>query len=165
MISKRLLLQTILLGYIVVTLSGFFYTLFRIHTPFVPWVFTRWSYMLMAPYQGYATYNEDIIAEGKKSDGTWETIDLAQYVPYILGETNVRLHQRSFRYLDDHDLFREKFTLTAQKILALEQKKHLYTALRLSYVRFPATVGGYAFSRHESFWEKEVITEVSPHDL
>lgn len=162
---KHLFQQFILSTYLFITLSGFLYTLFRVEIPLVPWVFTRWSYMLMAPYQGYATYNEDIIAEGKKSDGTWETIDLTEYVPYILGETNVRLHQRSFRYLDDPNLFREKFTITAQKLLILKQKKYPYTALRLSYIRWPATIGGYTFNRHEPFWEKEVITEVSLHNL
>ena len=163
---KCLFQQFILSAYLVITLSGFLYTLFRIHTPLVPWIFTRWSYMLMAPYQGYATYNEDIIAEGQRADGTWEVIDLSQYFPYILGETNVRLHMRSFRYLDDPDLFREKFTLTAKRLLMLEQRGKPYTALRLSYIRWPIPMrGGYAFNRHEPFLEKEVITEVSLHDL
>ena len=158
-------MQAILIGYIIVTISAFLYTLFRIQLPLVPWIFTRWSYMLMAPYQGYATYNEDIIAEGQLPDGTWETIDLSPYFPYTLGETNVRLRMRSFRYLDNPDLFREKFTLTAQKLLALEQREKKITAIHLSYLRWPTPIlGGYAFNRHEPFVEKEVITEVSLHD-
>lgn len=158
-------MQGILIGYIIILLSGFLYTLFRIHTPLVPWVFTRWSYMLMAPYQGYSTENEDIIAQGQLPDGTWETIDLSRYFPYIVGETNVRLHMRSFRYLDDPNLFREKFAVTAKKLLALEAKENPYIMLRLSAVRWPASVAGYTFNRQEPFWGKGVITEVSLHDL
>lgn len=156
---KQWLLQTILLCYLTITGSALLYTLFHIRTP-VPWTLTRFSYTMMAPYQGDTEINEDLVAFGEYADGSTAIIDLDRYIPGGKGERNVRKYLRSFRRTED-DLQVRKYTEFAQLLLERERKKDPHIrAITLNWHVWPRSPHGFDALRQPPHLKATFITRV-----
>ena len=116
---KKLLQELVVAVYIAMTLAGFSYTLFRYWLPGVPRQLAIFDYGMMAPFQGYRTFNDELVAEGRTAAGDWEIINLKPYYPFNRGETSFRMHLVSFRYTDP-EVPSDKYRQLARRIQQLE---------------------------------------------
>ena len=160
---RRLVLRTVAAAYLAVTAAAFVFTMTRISI--LPWPLFFYSYGMMAPYQTYTTYNADVVAEGRTSTGAWKTIDLSPYYPQIRGEANLRKFLLQSRWLrDDPSYFsrlQERYTdLAWQVLLRAQGKGEDVLAVRLHWVEWPASPGGYEAMRDTPFLESTFITQV-----
>ena len=156
---KQWILQTILLFYLTVTGAALLYTLFHIHTP-VPWALVRFSYTMMAPYQGDTEINEDLVAFGEYADRSTKIIDLDRYIPGGKGERNVRKYLRSFRRTED-DLQVQKYTDFAEQLFARERKKDPnLTSVTLNWHAWPRSPQGFDALRTPPHLVATFITRV-----
>jgi len=157
------ILQRLLLIYfLLMTTYAFAFTMTKVEWfPFIPWKVLRYHYGMMAPYQGYSTTNADLLAEGKKSDDTWEEIDLAPYYPMHRGSAIMYRRLRSF-YPESKELHQKKY-----EELAALLKKHeggrgrAYEAVRLTWIEWPTSIEGFTAMKKESEMKKYFITEVT----
>src|SRR3989344_8507561 len=117
---RRVLTHTLIITYLFLTAYAFFFTMVRQKISIVPEGVLHFFYGMMAPYQGYTTYNFDLLAEGKRDDGTWERIDLDPYYPMIRGHQVMFRRLRSF-YTEDKARWKEKYTELA-KLLRLHEE-------------------------------------------
>ncbi len=151
--------QAVVLAYVTITASAFLYTMLRIKPP-VPRLLLYWSYGMMAPYQGDTWFNDDLRAEGKLADGTWEEISLDRYLPAGPGEKNVRKHLKTFQ--PDHDTYRRKFTTFALQLLARERDQGKpYDAVRLMWLSWPRSPAGHDYLKMSPYMTEEFITQVT----
>ena len=156
---KQWVLQTILLLYLTVTGAALLYTLFHIHLP-VPWALVRFSYTMMAPYQGDTEINEDLVAFAELADGSTKIIDVDRYIPGGKGERNVRKYMRSFRRTED-DLQSQKYTEFAQLLLAHERKNDPnIRSITLNWHAWPRSPLGFDALRQPPHLKATYITRV-----
>lgn len=149
--NTRALQHLVVITYCVVTLSGLMYTLFRVHLPGVPLILSRFSYGMMAPFQHYLTYNEELIAEGRLEGGEWMRIDLDSYLPFVRGERAMRSYLVSFRVRGE-EVWPQKYREFADKIQMLEEGDgRVWESVRLSFERWPMSPAGYSYLRHPPF--------------
>lgn len=140
------------------TFSGLTYTLIRVRTP-LPWVITRYSYGMIAPYQGYDPRNSEIFAEGENPDGSWEVINLDRYFPYLLGERSARMHFLSFPF-DEEARRTSSYKIWAEQLLKHENDRgHAYTSVRISWDEWPVSPTSYDDLRRVPFVERTFITQ------
>lgn len=163
---KRVLQHTAILSYLTITGAGFLYTMLRLRVPLL-WPFAYFSYSAMAPYQGYTTLNDELIAEGLREDGVWERIDPYPYLaPLRQGGRHIRLHLRGFLIFDADDAtnrarLREKYTDLAWLLLDHEQRQgRSYNTIRLLWQEWPISPAGYDALQHDPFTDTELITQV-----
>jgi hypothetical protein len=154
---KRIALHLFIVAYIALTLDAFSYTMFRRWSGLLPWSIVRYAYALMAPYQGLRMTNTDMVAEGKRRDGIWETINLDPYYPsYSLGQKNVRQEMLFVKwsgiFWNDEGLRQRQFTKLARMLREREgwRGRH-YDAVRLTWEEWPPSPAGYDFLRTEPF--------------
>ncbi|MEK7591551.1 MAG: hypothetical protein AAB489_05105 [Patescibacteria group bacterium] len=143
--ARLLLLQAILLFYLAITIAGFLFTMLRIRLP-LPWVLVRFSYNMMAPYQGDTDINEEMVAEGLRNS-FWEPIDLNPYFPVGAGEKNVRMYLRSFRSTEDQ---RAVGAYTDFAVALLERERangHQWKEVRLTWEEWPRSPLGFSALR------------------
>ena len=156
---RRFLMQGVVVGYLLVTLAAFVFTMTRIRIPLIPWPLVHWSYGMMAPFQGYTRISKELVVKGIRSDGTPEQVDLAPYSPFFYGEANIRTYFPPF--IDEPAELQRRYRFMAERLLALEREQgHGFDQLRLSFELWPASPAGYEFLRQESFVSREDILTV-----
>jgi hypothetical protein len=157
---RVVLRHTIILAYLLITGAAFIYTMTGIALP-VPWHLLRWSYGMMAPYQGDTDWNADIRAEGKLPSGSWETIRLQPYYkPFGHGEEMSRkylVQEAATNIAGKEQLYRKiaEQLLTHQKRAGKE-----YTTVRIWRDRWPRSPEGFEAQRLPAFTETVLLTEV-----
>ena len=146
--ARAILLNSILLAYLAITLAGFLFTMFRVRLP-LPWILIRWSYNMMAPYQGDTDFNEELVAEGLAANDVWARIDLSPYLPFGDGERNVRMYLRSFRKSED-ELALGAYQELAKQLFAREKDQgKAWMAVRLTWEEWPRSPEGFDALRKE----------------
>ena len=156
---KTLFQHLVIICYILVTFAGFCYTMFRVWIPGVPRKLTIFSYGMMAPYQSYRTFNEELIAEGRVPGGAWEEINLDPYLPYIRGEKAHRSYLVSFRY-GGKDID-EKYREYARRVQQLEaQRGREWSGVRLTLEKWPMSPAGYEYLRVDTFAERNIVSQI-----
>ena len=155
---RRFLQQAVVLVYLIVAFCALLFTFTKTAFPQPEWV-THWSYGMMAPYQGDTSWNGDFIYQGQLSDGTWETINLDPYMPYIFGERNVRKFLRIYQRYGNLE-HRKKFTEYALQLLDRERVrgKH-YLAIRVYFDQWDRSPAGYEFLHTPLFTARELVTQ------
>jgi len=157
---KSTLQQLVVVVFIAMTLSGMTYTLFRVKMPGVPRSLRQFSYGMMAPYQTYRTHNEQLTAEGKMPDGTWEIINMDEYLPFVTGERGMRSYLLTFRVQGD-TVLDQKYTEFAMQIDRLESVRGRdWEAIRLSIQVWPMSPAGFEYLRHDPFIESEFLVQI-----
>lgn len=138
----RIIVGNIFLGlYFWVTLGAVLLTMLRIWLPF-PKSLIGYSYGMMAPYQSFETQNGEAYIEGRKSDGTWERIDLLPYYPVLTGERTVR--EITALFDKDPAAQSRKREILGKLILEKERKAgRQYSAVRLGWVAWPSSPFGF----------------------
>lgn len=140
--SKNILSGLIIL-YFIITTTAFCYAMAgQSPSPrFQPIIF--YSYGMMAPYQGYETFHQGLSAEGLKDNGTWESIDLDPYFPFLHGEKTMRSYVNSYLLKDDFDLHHKSFKRMARHIQRLEKKDgRSFEHIRLYWDTWPMSPDG-----------------------
>jgi len=146
--------------YLIVTLSAFIATVFRIILPIVPRPVLMFSYGMMAPYQDPGTQHEELLAEGQMSNGEWQRIDLAPYYPVLFGERNLREYRAVFGRDDDPQTrawLRSSFSDTLQRLE--EGNGRTYQSIRLSWLLWPAVPGDFHVKNTEGETIKTLLSE------
>jgi hypothetical protein len=167
---KKVMQQTFLIYFCVMTSYALWFTMVRTQVlPFIPWEVLRYHYGMMAPYQGYTTYNVDLYAEGRTQHSaqndieTWEPINLEPYYPTIPGTQIMYRRLRSFSFLEDilpgthGEKYRELATLLLEKE---RQKGHDYEAVRLTWQEWPMSPEGFYAGKNEQDTVNYFITVV-----
>jgi hypothetical protein len=161
MSPRRLITNIFLIPYLLLTAYAFFFTMVRIELPAIPHRVLFFFYGMMAPYQGYTTYNFDLLAEGKKVDGVWERIDLDPYYPMILGHRVMFRRLRSFHAAGEA-LSKQKYTELAMLLQKHEAEKgRTYESIRLMWQTWPMSTDGWDALRREPFVTNYPLTEIS----
>ncbi len=156
---KYVLQQLVVAGYVAVTIAGFSYTMLRYWIPTVPRTLAVFSYGMMAPYQSYRTYNEELVAEGRAS-GNWERIDLRAYMPFIRGERLHRgylvgFHGKGQEYLS------QKYREFARQVMRLESAHgRQWQSVRLRLEKWPVSPAGFEYLRQPEFIEITSLVQV-----
>lgn len=151
--------QMAVAGYVAVTIAGFSYTMLRYWLPVVPRPLAVFSYGMMAPYQSYRTYNEELVAQGR-SGGSWERIDLHTYMPFIRGERAhrgylVSFHGKGQAYLS------QKYREFAHHIMRLEARQgRQWQSVRLRFEKWPVSPAGFEYLRQPEFIETTPLVQV-----
>src|SRR3989338_3029296 len=155
--TRRFIQQTIVLVYLAVTAGSLIYTLGRVRV--LPKWATRWSYGMMAPYQGDTSWNADFVYEGERPDGSRRKIDLDPYMPYGFGERNQRKFLIAFK-TPDGELQRRKFTEFALLLLDRERARgNDYRTIRVSFEQWDRSPAGYEFLHTPVFTTRELLTQ------
>lgn len=137
--------------YVAATVSGMLFTVFRVHIPMVPHVLSHWSFGMLAPFQSYLTYNEDLVALGEHSDGSWEAIDLEKYKTHGKGEESLRIYLPMYRGLQEEGL-KQKYQEYGTQLLSLEKKHgNAWKDIQLEMHRWPRSPAGYEYLRVPEF--------------
>jgi hypothetical protein len=145
-------------GYLFCLLCGLSFTLFR-WSP-LPKHVTRFFYGLMAPYQGYNTRNLELVADGKKPDGSWERIDRAPYLPGSHGERYFRGAMLSSR-VRGPERTRRDYETFARRLTELEAERgKAYAEIRLQIETWPTSPDGY-----EALRDAEHIEYIDPLEI
>lgn len=132
----------------------------KVQLPGIPWPVLRYFYGMMAPYQGYSVVNADLLAEGKRADGTWEKINLDPYYPMIRGNQIMYRRLRSF-LAQGEEKHKQKYTELATLLLERERRQgETYLAVRLAWQEWPASPLGWDALRHGSQIKNYPLTEV-----
>lgn len=156
---KRSLQHLVIAIYIAATISGLAYALFRITIPGMPRPLKQWSYGMIAPYQTYRTFNEELVADGKVGD-TWTRINLNQYLPFILGERSMRSYLVTFA-VQNEEIRLKKYQLYADHVQRMEKSNgREWEEIRLMLENWPMSPGGHEYLRHEPFIETEFIIQI-----
>lgn len=135
--------------YLFVTANALTYTIFR--RSLLPTPVIRYFYGMMAPYQGYSTQNIELVAEGKRADDSWETIDLLPYFPGSTGERTFREFLLSHR-AQGKEVTRQGYARLAEEIRIQETHRgRPYTEIRLAFDTWPMAVDGYEMLRLPAF--------------
>ncbi len=148
----RIFRQALLLAYIFLTFCALCYTLFRAQIPGVQWPFVTHFYAMMAPFQNYTTHNVELVAEGY--NGTWERIDLTQYMPHSRGEIAIRSRMSSF---NDKTAI---YTTMAQKLLEKEMERgRTYSTVRILWEKWPKSQYGFYDGHTEEDTQRTMVTQ------
>lgn len=138
--------------YLSFTANALVYTV--IHRSLLPTPVIRYFYGMMAPYQGYSTYNVELVAEGKKADGSWDTIDLLPYFPGSTGERTFREFLLSHR-VRGQEVTQRGYERMAEQLREKESKHgRPYAAVRLIFEMWPVSPDGYESFRLPAFTER-----------
>jgi hypothetical protein len=133
--------------YITATMSGMMFTLCRVHMPGVPYTLSHWSYGMLAPFQSYLTYNEDLVALGRHSGGLWEAIEMDKYRTHGKGEESIKMYLPMYRSLPE-EVLKEKYEEYAEKLRTLEMNHgNTWEEIALEMHTWPRSPGGYEFLR------------------
>lgn len=164
MFPKRIIQHAIVLTYLALTAYAFFFTMTKIQLPFVPWPVLRYVYGMMGPYQGYNTFNSDLLAEGLVRGGEgqgWERIDLDPYYPMHRGTAIMYRRLRSF-HAEGEEVHKQKYTELAQLLLERENRKRgkNYASVRLTWQEWPTSSEGFEAMRREPHITHYFITQV-----
>lgn len=157
---KHSLQHLVVVVFIAMTISGMSYTLFRYKLPGVPRSVRQFSYGMMAPYQTYRTHNEQLTAHGKHPDGSWEVINMDEYLPYVRGERAMRSYLLTFRVQGDEVLY-TKYTEFAEQVKRLElDRGREWEAIKLTIQVWPMSPAGYEYLRIDPFIESEFLVQI-----
>ena len=133
---EKLLQRAVVIAYLMITAGAFVFTMTKLEPP-LPEDVLRWSYGMMAPYQGDTSWNADFVYEGQLPDGSWEAIDVDPYMPYGFGERNVRKFLRVYER-EGLPMQRRKFTEFGQLLLDRERARgKQYSELRVFFESWP----------------------------
>jgi len=158
--TKYLFQNLVVAVYIAMTLAGMSYTLFRFTVPGVPRALRQMSYGMMAPYQNYRTYNEELVAEGRMAGGDWERIDLDQFLPYVRGERGMRSYLVTFRVQGD-DIWPQKYREYARRVQLMESLRgREWQSVRLALEQWPMSPGGFNFLRQAPFMQVFPVAQI-----
>lgn len=135
--QARIAGNVLLAVYLWITGCAFLLTVLNLPL-YLPRAAVLYAYGMMAPYRSHDTAHVELLAEGRRSDGGWERIDLSPYYPVLFGEMSVRTHAAMFAaggsWRDDY----------ARRLLALERDAgHAYDAIRFSWKIWPNQTGPY----------------------
>jgi len=153
---KKILAHTFILCYVAITFFAALFAFTKKQITPIPWPIIRYSYGMMAPYQGYSTTNVDLLAEGKEEDGTWKTIDLDPYYPMIRGTQVMYRRLRSF-HAQGAKVHKEKYTELAELLLG---KEGTYESIRLTWQEWPVSPEGWDANRTNDLITDYFITQV-----
>ncbi|TSC60805.1 MAG: hypothetical protein Greene041662_37 [Candidatus Peregrinibacteria bacterium Greene0416_62] len=135
--------------YLFVTANALAYTVFR--KSLLPTPIIRYFYGMMAPYQGYSTHNAELVAEGQKTDGAWEVIDLLPYFPGSIGERTFREFLLSHR-AQGKEATRQGYEHLIEQIRIQEAHRgRTYSDIRLAFDTWPMAPDGYETLRLPAF--------------
>lgn len=147
---RRFLAHGFLAIYVILTFFAFCFTMFRWKPLGFTIIFP--SYGMMAPYQGYAREHRELIAQGRKNDGSIERINMLSYYPGRRGEGVVRQQMRALEW------FRGTGALLASyKHLATQIQEHEraqgrdYISVSLAWEVWPPSLEDYEKFRHPPF--------------
>ncbi|OGJ60701.1 hypothetical protein A3C37_00710 [Candidatus Peribacteria bacterium RIFCSPHIGHO2_02_FULL_53_20] len=135
--------------YLFVTANALVYTVFR--KSLLPTPVLRYFYGMMAPYQGYSTYNFELVAGGKTEEGAWEMIDLLPYFPGSTGERTFREFLLSRRAQGEEETRKGYEQLAGQLRRTEAEHGRSYTEIRLSFDTWPMARDGYEALRLPAF--------------
>lgn len=153
--------HAIIVCYLLITLGGLCYTIFRIKLP-LPWPLVFYSYATMAPFQGNHPRNSDLVAEGFTDDGTWEAIDLRYYIPMGRGWKTVRLMMHEIPQEKREQAY-DDFALT---LLDRERSRgHRYREVRLIAEYWYSSPKGYEGMRKDPYVERRLMGEAVASSL
>jgi len=156
---RRVLTHTLIITYLFLTAYAFFFTMVRQKISIVPEGVLHFFYGMMAPYQGYTTYNFDLLAEGKNEEGQWETINLDPYYPMLLGHQVMYRRLRTFHYEGEEES-RHGYTKLAELLRKHEEEKgEIYTSVRLTWQTWPMSPFGWDAMRREEHITSYPLTE------
>lgn len=154
---RPVLLQAIVITYLAWTACAFVLTMTKFQL--LPMSILRWSYGMMAPYQGDTPWNADFTYEGRLPDGSWQLIDIAYYFPHQFGEANVRRFIRTYQASGTLE-HRDKFTEFAEVLLAHEHARgKKYDAVRIWYEEWPRSPAGYSALHLPAFTTRQFVTQ------
>ena len=157
---RRLLTHIFLFAYLTLTAYAFFFTMVRLELPFIPSRALHFFYGLMAPYQGYTTENFDLLAEGRKEDGSWHRIDLDPYYPMILGNQVMYRRLRSF-HGEGESVSKRKYTEFALLLRAHEKERgRFFERVRLTWQAWPMSPKRWDALRRDPLVKNYPLTEV-----
>ncbi len=144
----------------VATISGLLFTFFRTTLPGVPALFSQWSFGMLAPFQAYLPYNEELVAFGRNAWDVWEEIDLHTYLPYGKGEASIRSYLSTYRKWSTEEL-EEKYKEYARQIQHLEEvHEHSWEEIKLELHRWPRSAEGYLELRQNEFIEITPVIQI-----
>lgn len=155
---RSVLLNFSIIGYLGLTICALSFTLFR-SSP-LPISVVSYFYGMIAPYQGYSEYSADLKAEGLKSDGAWEAIDLTKYFPVSMGERTYRMNMQTARNRGRSVAEAAYENLKIQLKEHEGERGHLYSDIRLTFDVWPTSPAGFAALRLPAF-----TTHFDPLDL
>ncbi|TSC57890.1 MAG: hypothetical protein Greene041619_895 [Candidatus Peregrinibacteria bacterium Greene0416_19] len=160
--SRHIAGNIIIACYGVITLTAFIYTLTRIRLlPASVWPLVDHSYSMMAPYQGDDEWNADLLAEGLRSDGRWESINLGPYFPQGRGEANVRAFLKGFWRREKGRWFARYSELARQLLLHERGRGRSIVSVRLTLERWPRAPESFGHLRAGPLVLRHVLAEVS----
>lgn len=161
----RIFTHLVILLFLVVQLDAFVYTMSHRHVGLFPWTVTRFFYALMAPYQGFKEWNEEVVAEGQRSDGTWEQIDLQRYYPtYTRGQRVTRQLLTTVEWQGarrgDPQLLTRRYAALAEQLRSRESASgRSYVSIRLWREDWPVSPDGYAALRLPAFTSRTLLVQ------
>jgi hypothetical protein len=158
---KRVIQNVGLFLYLLLTAAAFLYTMVRVRMPLIPWRALVYSYVMMAPYQGYEEVNADLYAEGLLPTGVWELIDLDTLYPFVRGEANFRreLGRNTYPTSDAEQATRDR--AFAMRLLAVRHAAgRPYVAVRLSHDVWPVSLESFAALRTDLFLQRSPMLQI-----
>ena len=159
--ASRIAGNVFLLFYVWITLCAFLLTLLRVRI-LHPRAAVLYAYGMMAPYQSYGLTHEEMLAEGRLPDGTWEVIDLARYYPVLFGERNVREYFAMYNYDIRPEMRDEHRQTWARRLLTLERERGKpYDRLRITWQQWPNMEGLFRENKFPAATQTEPMVEVS----
>lgn len=157
---KKILAHLLILTYCVITFFAALFSFTKIQITPIPWPVLRYSYGMMAPFQGYSTTNMDLLAEGQQNDGAWVTIDLDPYYPMIRGNQVMYRRLRSFKF-EGEEKHKAKYTELAELLQKHEKNRgNEYESIRLTWQEWPASVEGWDAERKAEKTTDYFITQI-----
>ncbi len=148
------------LVYLAITAAAYIYTISGYKVPLLPWPLVRFSYGMMAPFQGYVTFEQGLLAEGSNDNQHWEKINHQKYFPYLRGERVLREWLLPFREPDKKALLKKKYGDLAAQIQAAEAREgRNYLRIRLHWERWPVSPLGHEVLHKDPYITREFLTE------
>lgn len=151
MSTTKTLLHSLIVTYLLLTLSGLGYTLFRVKI--LPMPMVKPFYGMMAPFQGYTSQNYELAVEGRVPGGVWMNIDLHNYVPAGRGEFAYRGYGLSYKpYLHESYL---------RQLLAAEARQgREFAEIRLIERTWPTSPAGYYYLHGPDFRTDKILLQL-----
>jgi|GEM_PF-1314609 len=151
----RTVQHALIILYLCVLVAAFAYTMLRLRTTFM-WKIVQFEYMMMAPYQSFAKFNEEFTVLGHQG-GDLVEIDLAPYFPVLLGERSIR-ESNIFGGRSEWWDRRAQYRVFAERILALEERSgRTYDGLTLEWWKWPASPDGYRTLKQREFADVKLL--------
>lgn len=140
---RTVLRDVVLVVYLLATGTGVWVAMTHMPPPIL-WHLAYNNYVMVAPYQGYDPDSMEILAEGRKPDGSWERIDVRRYFPVSQGEFNVRFFLFNTRVFLGEAELDDKYKRMAITLLQHEAERgRHYEAVRLGWQYWPNSPLGY----------------------